>query len=303
MASPSAPAAALPGEASAHFSSGDFHFEADRRPLSRSEDIDEMAKRMSLCKVPDMLCGGAAFRVRHGPSRIMIQMEAEDALLCCRWSPPPPTALLPLDVAVQADGPFFGAVRCQFADTWRSHGDNPDVKLLVVTSDWTCSTPYWGSTCSCPDSGATPSLLAADAWEVTEEGLPMDLLRQRDEISWYNEVLLWEDELADNGLCRVSIRVRVMPSFWFALLICEVRVDNILLREVATRFFSSFNSDYVLREWTWKESSFEALRQRGVNLSTNKEISDTSIGTSLLSESDVRCRLRHKLRLEPKDGS
>merc|ERR550537_2140847 len=110
----------------------------------------------------------------------------------------------------------------------------------------------------------------------TDEDLPWELLRRRDEILWYQEVLFWESELSDNGLCRVSVKVRVMPDFWFALLLCELRVDNVMMREVATRFFCSFDKDYVLREWTWREASYEALRARGVDPGNHVQVSGTS---------------------------
>jgi len=95
----------------------------------------------------------------------------------------------------------------------------------------------------------------------------------------------------------MSVRVRVMPSFWFALVLCEMRIDNVMLREVATRFFCHLDADHVLREWTWREATYEALRARGVDLTENPQISGTSIGTSLLEESDTKRRLRHRIAL------
>lgn len=134
---------------------------------------------------------------------------------------------------------------------------------------------------------------------VTEidQGLPMELLTRRDEIHWYNEVLFWEDELDDNGVCRSSVRVRVMPTFWFAKLVCELRVDNVLIREVATRFFHQNGSDHVLREWTWKEATYESLRARGVRLIDCPHISQSSVGTVLLEQGDVCKQLRHRIQL------
>lgn len=192
-------------------------------------------------------------------------------------------------------GSPFGTVRCQFADQWRPNTQNPDVKELEVTSDWTCSSPYWGAVYRADASGGRELLEGAE--EETDRELPMDLLRRRDEIHWYNEVLFWEDELDDNGICRMIARVRVMPSFWFVLLLCELRVDGVMIREVGTRFFCEFGSDQVLREWTWKEASYDSLRDRGVDLKDNPHISQSSIGVALLSPQDTQRRLRHLLPL------
>jgi len=292
---PSPPSAPVPP--ALHEEKG-WRFEAVAEPLWPSDRIDELGKDEDLCKVPDMFCGNASLRISHEASGFQLELGAMEALRCCRWRPPPAAHHQPLAEAVVADGgkeldgPFLGAIKCQFAERWKPKSENPDVKELQVTSDWTCSTAYWGS-------AAFHGGAAASA-EVTEECLPMDLLRRRDEIHWYNEILFWEDELDDNGVCRVSIRVRVMPTFWFALLLCELRVDNVLIREVATRFVCSFDSDHVLREWTWKEASYEALRSHGVRIADNPSISQMSVGTNLLEQVDVRRQLRHKLQLSAK---
>merc|ERR1712224_718038 len=138
--------------------------------------------------------------------------------------------------------------------------------------------------------------MGRDLGVPTDEGLPLELLQRRDEILWYQELLLWEDELGDNGLCRLTARIRVMPSFWFALLRCEIRCDGVLIRDIATRLFcETHRKPEILREWTWRETSYEDLRRRGVDITKAPEISQESIGTSLLEDSDVRrCEL-HKI--------
>eukprot|EP00933_Yihiella_yeosuensis_P052860 TRINITY_DN50991_c0_g1_i1.p1 TRINITY_DN50991_c0_g1~~TRINITY_DN50991_c0_g1_i1.p1 ORF type:complete len:323 (-),score=30.31 TRINITY_DN50991_c0_g1_i1:146-1072(-) len=300
------PAAASGSGAIEAFGRQGWQFEANIRPLTRSDEIDEIASREKLCKVPDMFCGGAYLRLKHAVSSTVLELNISDALLCSRWDPLPHLSLVPsLDVfgAAQEDAkplevPLLGIVRCQFADRWRPQSDHPDVRELRVNSCWTCSTPYWGTTYRGLDAATSERIrLDGNAWEATEDTLPMDLLRQQDEIGWYQEILFWEDELGDNGLCRLSVRVRVMPSFWFVLFLCEMRVDNVMLREVATRLFCSFDSDSVLREWTWKEASYETLKSRGINVSENPQISHASIGTTLMSEKDVRKRVRHRLNL------
>jgi len=314
-----------------------WHFEAHVRPLWGADQVDKLVKERNLTGgMPDMFCGDSKVRFVHRSTSTVVELSASDAFRCCSWRPPPPSSLQPSsascngnsgdskDVGDSADncGPPLGTVRCQFADRWRPNTENPDVRELEVTSDWTCSTAYWGTLARLASTEVTAALASgtsdADAAAVadgggagstlpslpldmvheTEETLPFELLRRRDEILWYKEVLLWESELSDNGLCRAKVLVRVMPSFWFALLLCEVRVDNVLLREVATRLFSSFDSVRVLREWTWKEASYDDLRARGVDLSVdNASISQESVGTSLLGEADIRRQLRHQILL------
>lgn len=52
---------------------------------------------------------------------------------------------------------------------------------------------------------------------------------------------------------------RVMPSYWYVLLRYFLRVDDVLVRSNETRMFHMLNSNYVLREYTAKESQAKDL--------------------------------------------
>mmetsp|Transcript_89206 Transcript_89206/g.186431 ORF Transcript_89206/g.186431 Transcript_89206/m.186431 type:complete len:306 (-) Transcript_89206:57-974(-) len=273
-------------------------FEAESEPLWPSNRIDDLCAEEGLCKVPDMYCGNAALRIRHPETGFNLTLDTLGMLRSCRWKPPPKPSNQPLRETLPTresegeEAPLLGSVKCQFAAKWKPKGDNPDVKELEVSSDWTCCSPYWGDASMTPKDGEESVPVVP---EVTQDELPMDELRRRDEIHWHNEVFFWEDELDDNGVCRASVRVRVMPTFWFVLLQCELRVDNVLIRDVSTRFFHSFGSDHVLREWTWREVPFQALKEKGLQIAGNPAISQMSVGTILLGEGDVKQRLRHHL--------
>jgi len=253
---------------------------------------------------PDMFFGDSKVRFSHGTTGAVLELSSMDALRCCSWVPAPPRGLQPCLEAVGGLGPVFGNVQCQYAQRWKPRADNPDVKEFEVTSDWTYSTAYWGTLRGDSDengAGGSPLLdLDPGAEEETGEDLPMERLRRRDTILWYNEVTFWEHELDDCGVCRLIARIRVMPTFWFVLLCLELRVDGVLIRDVCTRLFCDFDSPqppHLLREWTWREASYEQLRLRGVNFDNAPEISSESVGTSLLEEQDVKHRIRHTIRL------
>ncbi|CAD6898011.1 unnamed protein product [Tilletia controversa] len=59
-------------------------------------------------------------------------------------------------------------------------------------------------------------------------------------ILFYDEVVLYEDELADNGSSMLSVKVRVMPSGFLVLQRFLLRVDNVLFRMFDTRMYASF---------------------------------------------------------------
>ena len=50
-----------------------------------------------------------------------------------------------------------------------------------------------------------------------------------------------------------------MPKFWYALLRQEVRVDGVMVRQVDTRVFHLLGSDYVLRQFAWKDADYNTL--------------------------------------------
>jgi len=53
----------------------------------------------------------------------------------------------------------------------------------------------------------------------------------------YGEVVLFEDELGDNGYSKVNVRYRVMSDCFFVLHRSYTRVDHVLVRILDTRIF------------------------------------------------------------------
>ncbi|XP_051912639.1 TIP41-like protein, partial [Hippocampus zosterae] len=51
-------------------------------------------------------------------------------------------------------------------------------------------------------------------------------------------VVLFEDELDDNGFCRLELRFRVMGDSFFGLLRYFLRVDDVVIRLYDTRFYT-----------------------------------------------------------------
>ena len=86
------------------------------------------------------------------------------------------------------------------------------------------------------------------------------MLRRTDiPILWSDELSLFEDELHDNGVSRVTVKCRVMPTCIFVLLRFWLRVDGVLIRIRDTRLFHDLSKSYLLREYTEREATFEAL--------------------------------------------
>lgn len=120
---------------------------------------------------------------------------------------------------------------------------------MVKPFDWSYSTDYKGT-------------LAADApaFTPTETPIPLELLKRPDPILFFDEVVLYEDEMADNGITMLSCKIRVMPDRLLLLSRFFMRLDNVLFRLRDTRVFIEFRTGDVTREYVAKAENYEKVR-------------------------------------------
>lgn len=97
------------------------------------------------------------------------------------------------------------------------------------------------------------------AIEETDERIDVNKLKVREEILFYDDVTLYEDELADHGTAQYSVKVRVMPSSLFILARFYLRVDGVLARINDTRIYHELSRRYILREYTNREAKLSNL--------------------------------------------
>lgn len=71
--------------------------------------------------------------------------------------------------------------------------------------DWTFTTTYKGTLCTA--SGDTEAPLHEGLVTETEEKIDLDRLRRPEAMLFFDEVVLFEDELADNGVSFLSVKV------------------------------------------------------------------------------------------------
>jgi len=102
----------------------------------------------------------------------------------------------------------------------------------------------------------------------TEENIPVHRLGKDNPVIKFTEVLLFDDELNDNGLGSGSFRFRVMNDCFFGLLRFYLRVDNVAVRILDTRIFHSFDQNYILREFQARENSYSELINKGFKINS-----------------------------------
>ena len=74
--------------------------------------------------------------------------------------------------------------------------------------------------------------------------------------------MLYEDELADNGIAMLSCKIRVMPARLLLLVRFFMRLDDVVFRLRDTRVFVEFETDEVIREYTAREDTYEEVRKK-----------------------------------------
>mmetsp|Transcript_7414 Transcript_7414/g.22510 ORF Transcript_7414/g.22510 Transcript_7414/m.22510 type:complete len:228 (+) Transcript_7414:119-802(+) len=171
---------------------GGWHLHATRGAILDTEQRQQWQEDLDVCALPSMLFGATTLSLRHAPSGACFRFDARGALT--RWAQDKEQA--PAKVALAA--------------AWAAARSETIARLGTVSEDydWTFSTRYVGES-----EGAR--------WEAGGPGLDKALLTARDPILFYQEAVLYEDELDDNGVSVASVKVRgctpryrrLMPSF------------------------------------------------------------------------------------------
>ena len=134
----------------------------------------------------------------------------------------------------------------------RRQDQHESINRVVEPFDWSYTTDYKGTT-----------LHQTLQFSSSETPIPLELLKRPDPILFSDEVVLYEDEMADNGITMLSCKIRVMPER--LLLLCRffMRLDNVMFRIRDTRAYVEFGTGVVIREYVAKEEDYESVRRVG----------------------------------------
>jgi len=121
---------------------------------------------------------------------------------------------------------------------------------VIKPFDWSYTTDYKGDV----ESGGRE-------FHADTKPIPLELLKRADPILFFDDVILYEDELADNGITMLSCKIRVMAAR--LLLLCRffMRLDNVLLRLRDTRVYVDFETGEVIREYVAREEAYDKVRE------------------------------------------
>eukprot|EP00262_Sarcandra_glabra_P021092 TRINITY_DN870_c0_g1_i2.p1 TRINITY_DN870_c0_g1~~TRINITY_DN870_c0_g1_i2.p1 ORF type:complete len:259 (-),score=37.98 TRINITY_DN870_c0_g1_i2:161-937(-) len=222
--------------------------ESRKRSILTSSAVQQWEQKLGTSHLPEMVFGESSLGLLHVDSGTKIYFNALDALSGWKQEGLPP-------------------VEVPAAAKWKFR--SKPFQQVILDYDYTFTTPYRGSEVFEPNSKSgtgTSSECGSCSlhWEDCNEQIDLNCLASKEPILFYDEVVLYEDELADNGVSLLTVKVRVMPSYWYLLLRFWLRVDGVLMRLRDTRMFCSFESGrganpIIVRESCWREATFQAL--------------------------------------------
>jgi type 2A phosphatase activator TIP41 len=126
------------------------------------------------------------------------------------------------------------------------------IKEVVKPFDWSYTTDY---------KGTITKGKSFEPQKDNSDPIPIELLKRPDPILFYEEVVLYESELDDNGISLFSCKLRVMPDRMLLLSRLFMRLDNVVIRMRDTRIYVDFKIGKVIRDYTEKEDSFDAVKR------------------------------------------
>lgn len=221
-----------PGHADTSITTAGFKVTTRKLPILKAGPIDDMTKALGITP-PEMIFGDNLARIEHPQSGWFIEFNAFDAL----------------DRVDKTGERMF---KVSYSKEWQQNRQKQfeDIKEVVKPFDWSYSTDYRGT------------VPAAPALQPTTTPIPLALLRRPDPIQFFDEVVLYEDELADNGIAMLSCKVRVMPARLLLLVRFFMRLDDVVFRIRDTRVFVEFATGEVIREYTAREEKYEEVRRK-----------------------------------------
>ncbi|KAI9803317.1 MAG: hypothetical protein M1825_002108 [Sarcosagium campestre] len=223
-----------PADAGSSIAVGGFRITTRKLPILKAGPIESMTASLGITP-PEMIFGDNRVSIEHQSSGWRVEFNAHDAL-------------------DRVDKTGSAMLKVAYSKEWQKNREkvHEGIKEVVKPFDWSYTTDYKG----------TVPKDAAYEFEPSAKAIPLELLKRPDPILFFDEVMLYEDELADNGIAMYSCKIRVMPER--LLLLCRffMRLDNVLFRIRDTRIYVEFKAGEIIREYVAREESFDVVKQK-----------------------------------------
>lgn len=211
----------------------DWIIRTSKSCIMTKDQEDELNQFVQLPHFPDMLFTKNGLSLQHSSLGFGIRFDPIEAL--------------------KTVNPTEG-IHVSMSKLWlEARSKHADINKIAKPYDWTFTpTNYKGSILN---ENPNSTLIASP----TEEKIDYERLKVQETIVFFDEIILYEDELDDNGISKLSLKIRAMPSGVFILQRFFLRVDDTLIRCIDTRVYHDWSKDYILREYSERESKTSEL--------------------------------------------
>ncbi|CAI1809726.1 hypothetical protein SEUBUCD646_0P03180 [Saccharomyces eubayanus] len=230
------PRATLPLEDNPSISINDWTISSRKKPILNSQELDVWeTEKLKGLTLPEMIFGNNYIRIENPRLDWSIEFNALDALKNVQ--------LQDSGIRVAYSNDWINSKRKQnTSGTGTAQRFSNDVSAdslnIIHKYDWTYTTSYRGT------ENSPESRFKLD----NDRTLPLDKLAVHDKILFYDDMILFEDELADNGISILNVKIRVMNERLLLLSRFFLRVDDVLVRVYDTRLYVEFDENRVIRE-------------------------------------------------------
>jgi len=155
----------------------------------------------------------------------------------------------------------------------------PEVQKLQQRN-WTFSNSYDGTLLNSNEQDYTNFSITHSEPKFkieinTKARIDIEKLKARDPILFHDDIVLFEDELHDNGISIQNVRLRVMEKFFLCLLRFFLRVDGVVFRIFDVRFYHEFGWDYIIKERQAREDKYQNIERYFIGDKTQLQNIDT----------------------------
>ncbi|KAJ1479467.1 TIP41-like family-domain-containing protein [Baffinella frigidus] len=212
-----------------NFEQAGWTFCARKGPILSTADADRWTKELGMT-LPEMVFGETDLVVANAAAGVELSFKAYDSLAACGDS---------------------SDIKVSMSKKWmEANSEVPDAQQY----DWTYSTLFKGTVTKSGEP-LVPQLTSSR--KIDLESLKPGPGR---EILWSADLMLWEDELHDNGSSYQQVRIRVTCSYFYILVRLFVRVDGVKIRMRESRIHHRFGDAHSLRQHTVKEAEYAGVQ-------------------------------------------
>ena len=234
-----------------HYNFDIWHIAVAEGPIMPDDELTKLSETLKLKSVPDMVFNDNIFSISFGNADPNL---ANPSPKMDKNKPPVFSINFNTEDALGAiEGANYEHVKVASTASWQETRDMAKAPMKDK-GNWTFTTRYQGTLTSFSDSSESTNSLV---WKPTEAEIDYARLRDRSKpIMKHEDIILYEDELDDNGQAQLRLRFRLMQDCFFILLRFYLRLDDVLVRLVETRLYCYGGEKRIIRESCYREFSW-----------------------------------------------